>query len=144
MKSVSFAKFILLVSLGVGCVAQAQTVTPGLWKAKTKITLGTMTMPLFDADDCISPAEAKDVKKYIQENLIPETQCTIKTWDYKKPDLKVTLTCSNDQYTAKGNMTGKVTDKEFKIAGTLSGNHVVMGDISVGVDYDGKYTKACK
>lgn len=124
--------------------ASAQNVTPGLWKAKTKITLGGMTMPLFDADDCISAAEAKDIKKYIQENLIPETHCAIKTWDYKKPNLKVSLTCENTQYKAKGELGGKVTDKEFKIAGTLQGTHVVMGEISVGIDYDGKYQKACK
>ncbi|MBS1972349.1 MAG: DUF3617 family protein [Bdellovibrionales bacterium] len=137
-------KLTLLAVFLFSVTASAQNITPGLWKAKTKITLGGMSMPLFDVDDCISPAEAKDIKKYIQENLIPETQCTVKTWDYKKPDLKVTLTCENNQYKAKGNLSGKVTDKEFKIGGTLQGTHVVMGDISVGVDYDGKYTKACK
>lgn len=137
-------KSVLVFSLLLASICSAQTITPGLWKAKTKLNVGGMSMPLFDTDDCISQAEAKDIKKYIQENLIPETQCTVKTWDYKKPDLKVTLTCENSQYSAKGNLNGKVTEKEFKIAGTLHGTHVVMGDIDVGVDYDGKYTKACK
>lgn len=138
-------KSVLFISLLLSSVASAQTITPGLWKAKTKITLGGMTMPLFDVDDCVSATEAKDIKKYIQENLIPETQCKVNTWDYKKPALKVTLTCENDQYKAKGDLSGKVTDKEFKIAGTLKGTHVVMGDVAVGVDYDGVYTnKPCK
>lgn len=134
----------LAIALLLSSIASAQTITPGLWKAKTKLTLGGMAMPLFDVDDCISADEAKDIKKYIQENLIPETQCKVSTWDYKKPDLKVTLTCENNQYSANGKLNGKVTDKEFKIAGTLTGKHVVMGAIDVGVDYDGKYTKTCK
>jgi len=134
--------FVAILTLS--SFASAQTITPGLWKAKSKITVGGMTMPLFDTNDCISSSEAKDIKKYIQENLIPETQCTITKWDYKKPDLKVTLTCENSQYKAKGNLSGTVTDKEFKIAGTLDGDHVVMGEVSVGVDYKGTYTKACK
>lgn len=124
--------------------ARAQTINPGLWKAKTVIKLNTLALPAIDVDDCISASEAKDIRKYIQENLIPETQCVIKTWDYKKPDLKVTLTCSNSQYDSKGELKGKVTEKAFNIAGTLSGTHVMMGDVDVGVDYKGTYTKACK
>lgn len=124
--------------------AQAQTITPGLWKAKTVIKLNTLALPPIDANDCISANEAKDIRKYIQENLIPDTQCTIKTWDYKKPELKVTLTCSNSQYDAKGDVRGKVTEKEFHLTGTLSGTHIVMGDVEVGIDYKGTYTKTCK
>jgi len=139
---VRFVVLIFLLSSAI--VAKAQTITPGLWKAKTKIILGGMAMPLFDTDDCISQAEANDIKKYIQENLIPETQCSIKKWDYKKPNLKVSLHCENDQYSAKGDLAGKVTDKLFKIAGTLHGTHAIMGNVSVGVDYNGTYSKACK
>lgn len=133
-----------LIGTFLATTAFAQNITSGLWKAKTKITIAGMTMPLFDVDDCISSNEAKDIKKYIQENLIPETQCTVKTWNYKKPDLKVTLSCENSQYNANGNLSGKVTDKEFKIGGTLHGTHVAMGSVNVGVDYTGTYTKACK
>lgn len=134
----------LIFLLSSVTVAKAQTVTPGLWKAKTKLIVAGMTMPLFDAEDCISQTEAKNIKKYIQENLIPETQCTITKWDYKKPNLKTSLHCENDQYSAKGDLTGKVTDKLFKVAGTLYGTHAIMGKISVGVDYNGTYSKACK
>lgn len=139
-----FFTLFLTVCLNAS-LAVAQTINPGLWKASTVIKLNSVGLPPIDVNDCISANEAKDIKKYIQENLIPDTQCTIKKWDYKNPDLKVNLSCENSQYSSKGELIGKVTEKAFNIAGTLRGSHIMMGDVNVGIDYKGTYaTKACK
>jgi hypothetical protein len=145
MKQV-FILFLVCTAISsiVSSLCLAQNITSGLWKAQTKIKLNKLSLPSIDVEDCISPPEAKDIKKYIQENLIPETQCTITKWDYKNPNLKVSLSCENSQYDSKGNLTGKVTDKAFNISGILSGSHVLMGEVDVGIDYNGTYLKTCK
>ena len=135
-----FPTLLLNASLSAG-----QTITPGLWKASTVIKLNSLALPSVDVDDCVSANEAKDIKKYIQENLMPDTQCKIKTWDYKKPNIKISLSCENSQYSSKGDLAGKVTEKAFNIAGSMRGTHIMMGEVDVGIDYKGTYNKKdCK
>jgi len=136
--------FALCICLNAS-LALAQTITPGMWKASTVVKLNSLALPPVDVNDCISANEAKDIQKYIQENLMPETQCKIKTWDYKKPDIKISLSCENEQYSSKGDLAGKVTEKAFNIAGTMKGSHVMMGSVDVGIDYKGTFaSKTCK
>jgi hypothetical protein len=124
--------------------AQAQNVTPGLWKARTEISINSIPMPPLSVDDCLSAKEAKDIRGYIQENLMPDTSCKITKWDYKNPLLKASLSCNGKQGASKGTLSGKVTEKSFDISGTLEGEHMIMGSVDIDVKYTGNYSKACK
>ncbi len=125
-------------------LAYAQNVSPGLWKARTEISINDIPMPPISADDCLSSKESKNIRNYIQENLMPETSCKITKWDYKNPQLKASLSCKGNQGTSKGNLLGKVTEKFFTISGTLEGEHNIIGAVDIKVTYTGSYTKPCK
>ncbi|RYZ80408.1 MAG: DUF3617 family protein [Proteobacteria bacterium] len=128
----------------VGSFAKAQTVTPGLWKARTEIRINGLAMPPLPTDDCLKDKEAKNIRAYIQENLLPETSCKITTWDYKKPQLKATLDCDGKDGKSHGTLGGVLNEKDFDISGNLEGNHALMGAVNIGVKYTGKYQKACR
>ena len=120
-----------------------QTIASGLWKANTEISVNGIALPNVPVEDCISQKEAKDIRKYLQENLMPETSCKIMTWDYVKPNLKATLNCDGKQGKSQGKLGGTVTEKRFDIVGHLEGNHVLLGAVDIGIKYQGSYLKNC-
>jgi hypothetical protein len=144
MKTSGLLLSLLLVSLGLPLTAFAQSVTAGLWKARTEISVNSIPMPPIPVNDCLSDKESKNIRGYIQENLMPETSCKITTWDYNKPSLKATLACDGKQGKSKGKLSGTLTEKSFDISGTLEGEHVLMGSVDIDVKYTGNYVKACK
>ncbi|MBC7371435.1 MAG: DUF3617 family protein [Bdellovibrionaceae bacterium] len=125
-------------------LANAQTITAGLWKANTELSVNGIALPNIPVEDCISTKEAKDIRKYLQENLMPETSCKITNWDYAKPMLKASLSCDGKQGKSQGKLSGKVTEKSFDITGNLSGEHVLMGSVDIAIKYKGDYQKDCK
>lgn len=124
--------------------AFSQTVTAGLWKARTELTVNSVPMPAVPTDDCLGEKDAKNIRNYIQENLIPETSCRITKWDFKKPTLKASLSCDGKQGHSQGSLHGKLTEKSFRITGTLEGEHALLGAVNIDVLYTGDYMKACK
>jgi hypothetical protein len=140
-------QILLLTSICMsflGPVAWGQTISAGLWKARTEVTVNSLPLPAIPVEDCISQKEAKDIRHYLEENLMPETSCKITKWDFKAPDLKASLNCDGKQGTSKGSLSGKVTEKSFDIAGTMTGQHVVLGTVELAIKYNGHYVKACK
>ena len=139
-------RFLLLMMLfsSWGLRSFAQSVSPGLWKSRTEIEINSVPMPPIPIEDCLGSKDAKDIRNYIQENLMPETKCQITKWEFKKPKLKASLSCKNSQGTSQGHLGGEIADKSFDISGTLDGDHVIMGSVEISVHYKGSYVKACK
>jgi hypothetical protein len=139
MKTLFFLPFCFVAS-----PVLAQTVTPGQWKSRTEISVNRLPMPALPADDCLSEKQTKNIRQYIQENLMPETSCKITKWDYQKPRLTASLVCDGKQGHSTGKLSGKITDKSFDITGSMEGEHVVMGTVDIDVKYTGNYVKPCK
>jgi hypothetical protein len=120
----------------------AQSIAPGLWKAKTSFILSGLPLPSSENEECILPEEAKDIKSSITSEL-KKNGCTLKKWEIKGQNLKASLICKNKEVDAEGTIQGKFSDKSYELNGEAEGTYQSMIPATATVKLTGKWVKAC-
>lgn len=120
----------------------AQSLEPGIWKAKTNFKLNGIPLPSSEDEECVSPAEAKDAKATIAKEL-KKKGCELTKWSVKGKKLEAALSCENKDFTAKGNLQGQFSKKSYHLEGEADGTVKQMLPSTATVVLAGEWVKAC-
>ena len=130
----------LMSAAAISALAQ-QTgqLQPGLWETKAEMTLNGIDLPAMDDSDCVSEKSAKDARRYVTRYL-EANDCQVTTWAYNAPALSIGVRCDNNFGKGSGLLKGTLTLGQFKVKGLIK----TSTDMEFGVDFSGRYTRACK
>lgn len=119
----------------------AQNMKPGLWQAKTSLSLNGLQLPASEDQECITAAETKDAKQTISREL-KKKGCELTEWKLKGKSLAAKLKCQNDDFEAQGALKGSVTDKSYDLKGDAEGTFKMIPSFA-SLDLKGKWLKEC-
>ena len=125
----------------ISSFAQAQSMQAGLWQAKTSLQLNGIPLPSSDDQECISKADAKDVKTTITK-MLDKKGCSLTKWSLKGKKLEASLKCSKDDLEAEGRLQGTVTAKAYDLSGEADGSFKGIPS-SATLKLAGQWLKAC-
>lgn len=131
-----------LLVLVISSAAAAQSVQPGLWKAKSSLDLNGIPLPASEHEECVSHAAAKDLRKSIAKEL-KKKGCELTKWTVKNKKLDATLKCKNDDLEAEGALTGTVSPKSYDLSGKAEGTFKMIPSIA-SLKLSGEWMKNCK
>lgn len=120
----------------------AQNMKPGLWQAKTVLSLNGLQLPASDDQECITATEAKDAKQTIAREL-KKKGCDLTEWKLKGKSLEAKLKCQNEDFQAQGSLKGSVTDKSYELKGEAEGAFKMIPSFA-NIDLKGKWLKDCE
>lgn len=135
-------KKLVVLLLFLNPVVKAQSLEPGLWKAKTTFKVGDLSLPPSEDEECISTAEAKDAKGTITKEL-KRNGCKLLTWKVTGSQLEVSLTCTNEQIDAKGTLRGHFSAKNYELNGDAEGTYQGVIPATATLKLTGQWAKAC-
>jgi hypothetical protein len=144
--TISLMKRILIILFGLttslSSTLLAQSLEPGMWKAKTSFKLNGIPLPSSEHEECITPSEAKDVKSTITKEL-QKNKCELTKWNVKGKKLEASLECKSDELDAKGNLHGQFSKKSYELQGEAKGTYQNVLPSSATVQLSGQWVKAC-
>lgn len=132
----------ILISLLISSVGYAQTLQPGLWRAKTSIELNGIPLPSSEDEECISKEDTKDAKGTISKEL-KKRGCSVTKWQLKGKKLDAAVKCQKDDLEAQGTLTGTVTQKTYDLKGEAEGSFKSIPS-SATITLTGKWQSACR
>ncbi|MEZ0391732.1 MAG: DUF3617 domain-containing protein [Pseudobdellovibrionaceae bacterium] len=136
--------FILIFSVSFfSLYLQAQSLTPGLWKAKTSLKLNGVPLPSSEEEDCVSAEKAKDAKTTITQEL-KKKGCQITKWKVQGGQLQASLACVNNDVNATGQLKGKFSAKSYDLTGEAEGTYKNTIPSSVTVSLSGQWMRNCE
>lgn len=141
----SMKQFFILILLSIQFLALpslAQTLKPGLWKAKITFKVNDISMPSSNEEDCILPHEVKDVKASIEKNL-KKNDCSLTKWTVKGHKLDSALSCNSDNLVATGTLRGDFSDKSYKLNGEAKGTIDAILPATATIELRGEWVKPC-
>lgn len=121
--------------------AFAQNMKPGLWQAKTSLSLNGLQLPASEDQECITAQEAKNAKETISREL-KKKGCELTQWNLKGKSLEAKLKCEKDDLKAQGTLKGSVTDKSYELKGDAEGSFKSIPSFA-SLDLKGKWLKEC-
>lgn len=136
MKSLMLLAVFFLSQTGL-----AQSMQPGLWRAKSTLVLNNLPLPASEDEECVSKSQAKDVKQTITKEL-SKKGCTIQKWNLKSQQLDATLNCKSKDLEAKGTLKGKVENKSYKLTGEAEGTYKMIPSFA-SLQLEGQWVKNC-
>ncbi|MGZ5280174.1 MAG: DUF3617 domain-containing protein, partial [Pseudobdellovibrionaceae bacterium] len=98
--------WILLWLLLCTLTLKAQSLKPGVWKAKSSFQLNGIQLPSSEDEECVTATEAKDAKSTIAKEL-KKNGCELTKWMVKGKKIEASLVCKNNEMDAKGNLHGQ-------------------------------------
>lgn len=122
---------------------QAQSLEPGVWKAKTSFKLNGVPLPSSEDEECVSAGEAKDAKATIAKEL-KKKGCELTKWTIKGKKLEASLVCKSDELEAKGNLRGEFSKKSYELQGDAKGTYQNVLPSTATVQLSGQWVKACE
>lgn len=130
--------FLLLLS----STAMAQNLRSGLWKTKSILVLNNIPLPTSEGEECITDAQAKNVKEAISKEL-KKSGCSLEHWKMKGQNLEASLSCKKDELNAQGTIKGRVTAKSYDLTGEAEGTYSVIPSQAT-LKLTGQWTQVCK
>lgn len=139
MKTLAFA---LIISTLFSWTTGAQSMKPGIWKAKVKFKVNGIPLPETEDEECIPPHEARDVKTAILKDL-QKKGCELKTWEVHGQNLNASLKCKNKDLDANGKLKGHFTKRTYNLEGQAKGRYKKMLPAVAKVEMTGEWIQAC-
>lgn len=133
---------ILVSSLFTFSHSYAQSMKPGFWHVKESFKINGIALPSHEGNECISSEEAKDVKASLVESL-QKKDCTLTNWTVNGENLQAGLNCKNNDFTAKGTLTGHFTKKSYTLKGRAKGKIKDTIPAKADVEMQGQWISAC-
>lgn len=100
-------------------------------------------MPSSIQENCVKANEAKNPKNTI-EKALKKNKCKLTKWKLTNNQVNASVDCNNEDYKAKGQISGTFEKKSYNLVGSISGNHKIFGDATADVELKGKWLKDCK
>lgn len=135
-------KLILLSALLISSLSQAQNLQAGNWETKSSLSLNGIPLPPHEGGECITSAEAKNIKEAITKEL-KKSDCTLEKWNLKGENLTAALSCKKKELEAKGTIKGKVTAKNYDLTGDAEGTYMQIPSQAT-LKLTGQWTGSCK
>lgn len=133
---------LLLVCLSISNYAFSQALDAGLWKAKSNFSINGLPLPASENEECITKAEAKDIKATITKDL-RKNNCVLDAWKASGGKLEASLTCKTDELEASGKIRGTYTAKSYDLTGEANGTYQKSIPASAVIKLKGQWTKTC-
>jgi hypothetical protein len=144
MKTALLASSLILFStIVLTSPVFAQTMKPGMWKAKSSFKLNGLSLPASEGEECITAEEAKDPKNTISKEL-KKNGCELTQWKLKGKKLEAALSCKNKDVDATGKIHGTVSEKSYSLVGEAEGTYQGVLPSQATVNLDGQWVKDCK
>lgn len=131
-----FFGFLLFTSMTF-----AQSVQPGLWQTDSSVEVNGLSLPASKEEECISAAEAKDLKKSLTKELA-KNGCSSKKWTVKGKQIDVLLKCEKSDLEAEGKLHGTVNSKNYDLKGEAEGSYKSIPS-NAKFSLKGKWLKSC-
>jgi hypothetical protein len=119
----------------------AQSVQPGIWAADSTFEVNGIALPATHEQNCITPPEAKDLKKSISKDL-EKNGCTPTKWAAQGNRLDISLKCLKSGLDATGNLHGHVNAKNYNLSGQAEGTYAGIPS-QANIMLKGKWLKTC-
>lgn len=122
-------------------LSRAESIQPGIWKAKTSFELNGLPLPASEDEECIQKNEAKDIKNTIAREL-KKKGCELTKWTIKNKKLDASLKCNNDDLEAEGRIQGTVSTKSYDLRGEAQGTYKMIPSFA-NLKLTGQWVKNC-
>ena len=122
--------------------AFAQKFNPGLWEAKSKISVNGIPLPSSVDEECVNKETAQNLKTYLTKEL-QKKGCKLEKWELKGQNLLAKLSCDKDDLRATGELKGKVTAKTYELSGDAEGSFKGIPSVA-SLNLSGQWKKSCQ
>jgi len=133
---------LLLWLLLCALTLNAQSLKPGVWKAKSSFQLNGIQLPSSEDEECVTATEAKDAKSTITKEL-KKNGCELTKWSVKGKKIEASLICKNNDLDAKGNLHGQFSQNNYELEGDAKGTYQGVLPSSATMKLSGQWVKAC-
>ena len=98
-------------------------------------------MPESKNQECVSTAQAKDIKGTLSKEL-KKHGCSVTKWTAKGKQVEIAIQCDKSGLVAKGNLRGTVEPKNYNLSGEAEGTFQQIPS-QASVSLKGKWLKIC-
>ena len=99
-------------------------------------------MPESKNQECVSTAQAKDIKGTLS-NELKKHGCTVSKWTAKGKQVEIAIRCDKSGLIAQGQLRGRVESKSYNLSGEAEGTFQQIPS-QASVSLQGKWLKNCK